>query len=63
MTNTHEAKLKSIGFFLFSCPSVNGTIQQWWTQNFNVLKLFYQQHGHCNVTPSHDVPKSLVVWV
>jgi hypothetical protein len=62
MTHAREAKLKSIGF-LFICPAGSSVIQHWWMQNFNKLKLFYEQHGHCNVTPSHDVPKSLVVWV
>jgi len=62
MTHACKAKLKSIGF-LFICPAGSSVIQHRWMQNFNKLKLFYEQHGHCNVTPSHDVPKSLVVWV
>lgn len=32
-------------------------------QNFNALKLFYEQQGDCNVATSHDVPKSLVMRV
>jgi len=62
MTHAREAKLYSIGF-LFSCPYDCGIGHHQWMQNFNKLKSFYEQHGHCNVIPSHDVPKSLVVWV
>jgi hypothetical protein len=62
MTHAREAKLKSI-WFLFSCPYDCGIGHHWWMPNFNKLKSFYEQHGHCNVIPSHDVPKSLVVWV
>ena len=62
MTHACKAKVKSIGF-LFICPAGSSVIQYRWMHNFNKLKLFYEQHGHCNITPSHDVAKSLVVWV
>lgn len=62
MTSSREAKLKSIGFS-FKRSRYTDVFQEKWMENFRRAQAFFNCHGHCMITPTHDVPIQLVRWV
>lgn len=62
MTEAREARLKDIGF-VFQVPRASGLCHVRWLKMFDELRSFFDQHGHSNVTRSHNVSEQLLTWV